>query len=246
MGGNAITPPGGNSSTSPSFWLVLLSGAVGGMVYWILQVATGVMPFGSRWYGSVPAALLVGGVAAFLGVYLLANSDTTHGELKHTLAFALVCGITWSTVIAGAKQQVISATSAVKADAAQDKTVSLQKAIVAGNSAEVSAKVSDAASAASQAVQTLSSITDDQVKAKIVDNSQEAVKTIFQAAKIDPAASIAALKTVGTTATDVGAMGVRVSVIDALSSIEKDNPALASQTAAARQALAIQSSPSSN
>jgi hypothetical protein len=211
------------------------------MVYWILQVATGIKPFGFPWYGSVPASLLVGGVAAFLGVYLLANSDTTNRwELKHTLAFALVCGITWSTVIAGARQQVVSATGAVRAETAQDKAASLQNALKSGDPTEVGAKVTDTATATVQAVQSLSSTADDQVKAKIVDNSQQAVKTISQAVTIDPAASIDALKTVGTTATNAGATGLKVSVIDALSSIEKSNPSLASQAIAARQAVEMQ------
>ena len=225
----------------PPFFLVVISGAIGGMVYWVLQVATGIAPFGFRWYGSVPAALLVGGVAAFLGVYLLANSDTTsRGDLKHTLAFALVCGIAWSTVIAGAQQQVTSATGAVRADTAQDKVASLQNALKTDNRAEVGRKVTDTAAATAHAVQSLSSTADDQVKTKIVDSSQEAVKTISEAARIDPAASIEALKTVGTNATTVGATGVRVSVLDALSTIEKNNPAVAAQAMAARQVVALQ------
>lgn len=247
MGNPPVNPPVANSATAPSLWLVILSGAVGGMVYWILQVATGISPFGFRWYGSVPAALLVGGVAAFLGVYLLANSDTTsRGELKHTLAFALVCGITWSTVIAGARQQVTSATGSVRADAAQDKAASLRSSINNGNREEVSARVTDTALAASQAVQTLSSTTDDQVKTRIVDNSQEAVKTIAEAAKIDPAGSIEALKTLGTNATNAGATGIRVSILGALMGIEKSNPEFAPQATAARQALTMQETPPIN
>ncbi len=165
--GTGVVSPVVRSTIGPSFLLVVLSGAVGGMVYWVLQAATGIAPFGFRWYGSVPAALLVGGVAAVLGVYLLANSDTTsRAQLIHTLSFALVCGITWSTVIAGAKQQVISATGVARADTAQDKAASLQNALKNGNRTEVSAKVSDTAAAAAQAVQSLPSTTDDQRESK--------------------------------------------------------------------------------
>ncbi len=84
------------------------------------------------------------------------------------------------------------------------------------------------------------------VKAKIMDNSQQAVKTISEAAKVDPAGSINALKAVGTTATAAGATGVRISVLDALTGIERSNPSLAPQAMAARQALAMEATPPPN
>lgn len=226
--------------TAPAF-LVLLSGAVGGLVYWVLQVATGISPFGFPWYGGIPASLLVGGVAAFLGVYLLANSDTTsRWEIKHTLSFALVCGMTWSTVLAGAKQQVASVTGSVKADTSQNQTTSLQNSLNSGDRTEVSAKLPDVGQAAAQAMQALSSTADDQVKTKILANSQDAVKTIIAASKVDPAKGIDALRTVGTNATGASASGIRLSVVDALTSIEKTNPELAQQAMAARQAVTTQ------
>jgi hypothetical protein len=100
---------------------VVLAGIVGGLVYWVLMRITGVKPLGLDWYAGVPASLLLGGVAAFLAVYLLANSHTSQpAELKHSVAFALVCGIVWSPIIDTAKQTVLSAVAAKNGDAAKN------------------------------------------------------------------------------------------------------------------------------
>src|SRR5439155_25441337 len=96
---------------------VALSGAVGGLVFWVLMRITGVNPFGWRWYAGIPTSLLLGGAAALLGGYLVATSDTSQAaELNHTLAFAVVCALVWSPVIDAAKQTALGAFAAKHAD----------------------------------------------------------------------------------------------------------------------------------
>jgi membrane associated rhomboid family serine protease len=83
---------------------VMIAGAVGGLTSWLLQWLAGLTPFQKPAIFGIPALVVVGAVAAVLGVYLIANSDTT--ELRHTLAFALVCGVFWQPVFDAAKLYV--------------------------------------------------------------------------------------------------------------------------------------------
>ena len=73
-----------------SLLYVAIAGAVGGFTSWLLQWLAGLAPFQKPASEGIPALIVVGGVAAVFGVYLLANSNIR--ELPHTLAFALLCG----------------------------------------------------------------------------------------------------------------------------------------------------------
>jgi hypothetical protein len=48
-------------------------------------------------FWTVPAVMLLGGLSAALGVYLVANSDTA--ARAHTLSFAVAWGIIWQPEI---------------------------------------------------------------------------------------------------------------------------------------------------
>lgn len=75
---------------------VLGVGAIGGALSWVFAVTIGVPPVLSHWWLAVPAAMLLGAGAAYIGVYLLASSDTA--QVHRCLAFALLCGVAWKPV----------------------------------------------------------------------------------------------------------------------------------------------------
>src|SRR3954469_16917221 len=205
--------------------LVVLGGAIGGLVYWVLMRTTGVKPLGLDWYAGVPASLLLGGVAAFLGVYLFANSDTSQPtELKHTLAFALVCGIVWSPIIDTAKQTVLSAVAAKNADAAKNSAEELGKAVASGSSAGVEQEITKTVQTTTDAVNSLPSVTNDDVKRKIISDSQAAVGSLVGASQKAPDASIDALSKIGKQAASAGDPKLTRLVLDGLQRVQTASP----------------------
>ena len=83
--------------------LVLVAGAIGGFLSWIYAQTFG-EAMALVWYLAVPASMLFGTGAAFIGVYLLANVDTS--ALLRCLAFALLCGFLWMPVFDAGKALV--------------------------------------------------------------------------------------------------------------------------------------------
>lgn len=75
---------------------VLGVGAVGGALSWVFAITIGVRPVLNQVWLAVPATMLLGAGAAYIGVYLLASSDTA--QVHRCLAFALVCGVAWKPV----------------------------------------------------------------------------------------------------------------------------------------------------
>jgi len=222
----------------PSSIRVVLSGMIGGLVFWVLMRITGVQPLGLNWYAGVPASLLFGGVAGFLGVYMLANSDTSQGpKIKHTFAFALVCGIVWSPVIDTAKQTVLSAVAAKNAGSAKDSAKALDHAVAGGSSAAVEQQIAKTAQTTSDAVMSLSSVTNFEVKRKVQSDSQDAVGALVGASQKAPDASVTALFKIGKEAAATGNPTVTKSVLDGLQRVQTMSPASAVKAQAARQEI---------
>jgi hypothetical protein len=139
----------------PNWLKIVISGMLGGLVYWLLLRITGVNPMGLPWYEGVSASVLLGGVAAFLAVYLLANSATSSGEITHTLAFALVCGIIWSPVINTAKDTVSGVIAARNGSAAKNSAQQLGATVASGSAASLEQQITKTTQSTTDAVKTL-------------------------------------------------------------------------------------------
>jgi len=216
---------------------VVLCGAVGGLVYWTSQRVVGIHPFNLRWYAAVPASLLFGAVAGFLGVYLIANSDTSDKELRHTLAFALICGVCWNPVIEAGKQTVNAAIGASDARSAEKQVDTLQQTLKSNNTAGVKQAISTIVQTTSQAIQKLPDIHDAEVKKNIQDASQATAKTLAQAAREHPDASIAGLEELGKAAAANKDFTLVKSVAESLSEVQSVNPAASVQASQARESV---------
>ena len=82
----------------PEFWVVVC-GAAGGLLsgfYGVYVEEASPAGYGLKWLYSC----FLGMGSAFVGVFLLANSDvSSSGSLRRTLAFALMCGFAWRPVL---------------------------------------------------------------------------------------------------------------------------------------------------
>ncbi len=78
-------------------FLVILGGIIGGFVSWLLTIIADQKPVFDTPLAAIPASMLFGAVAAFIGIYLLANTDTR--AVKRCVAFAILLGLSWQFVI---------------------------------------------------------------------------------------------------------------------------------------------------
>src|SRR5579859_2406692 len=108
-----------------SLLFVAVAGAVGGFTSWLLQWLAGLAPFQKPASLGIPALIVVGGVAAVFGVYLIANSDIK--ELPHTLAFALLCGVFWQPIFDAAKLYIQHSVTERQGSQQQSMTQNLER-----------------------------------------------------------------------------------------------------------------------
>jgi hypothetical protein len=83
-------------------WIhVFTAGIVVGLIAWLIAAT---FPGYLKQVDSLPLDvakyLLGGGIAAMAGVYIIANTDTSH--FPKAVTFAALCGLSWSTVIEAA------------------------------------------------------------------------------------------------------------------------------------------------
>jgi hypothetical protein len=75
--------------------LILLFGAIGGGLSLVYAATVGQPIQGSLWV-AVPGSVVLGTFAAFIGVYVIANTDTS--DFLRCLGFSLLCGFAWKPV----------------------------------------------------------------------------------------------------------------------------------------------------
>jgi hypothetical protein len=214
---------------------VAACGGVGGLVYWLLQHAAGLDPFGWRWYAGLPTTALLGAFASVVGVYIVANSDTA--ELKHTLAFALICGLAWKPIINSATDSVTDAIHARQGDSAVSLAVELKQQAQTGTVQQVQAKATQTAETAAQLQTTLATARNEAVKTKLIHDSRQAVTALTDISAKDPRASIQGLTRIGQAAASNNQIAVSDSVVSSLQRIRKQNPALTQEADAAIAAI---------
>jgi hypothetical protein len=81
-----------------------IAGLIGGLGAWVWANIVGPPPLITNPYIAVPGYMFMGGLAGFLGVYLIAKTDPS--ARTHAIAFSLACGLFWGPVISGAEAVV--------------------------------------------------------------------------------------------------------------------------------------------
>ena len=92
--------------------LILAVGAAGGALSWLYAITIG-QPPATQGAWTIFAWMAFGMAASFLGVYLIANTDTR--AIYRCLAFALVCGFAWKPTLEAAEALVDKQASASRA-----------------------------------------------------------------------------------------------------------------------------------
>lgn len=147
--------------------LILGAGAIGGFLSWVWAATLGKPLAGSPWL-MIPASMVLGMGAAFLGVYLLANSDTR--ALMRCLAFAIACGFSWKPVYDAGDALVSQRTREQQEGTAKDLSKKAETAIRRVEKAqpsEVAPRISEAADAALEAARAAQKVDDPSVRSEV-------------------------------------------------------------------------------
>ena len=237
------TGTGINRATLISLAGVLASGAVGGLLFWIVAKWSGSsLPtvFGE---GTVVVLMFVGALAGAFGVFLLTASDL---NAIRTYIFAIICGMAWQPVLGSAQRLATNAVATNQTAQIGDRVDQIKSATNGGNSQQISAAVENTVPAVNQALNLSANVSDASKKAEIIDKSKQAISELQTTSVKAPDASVEALKSISLTATNSGESGVAIHAIETLHTIGTDaersnNPAVALKVRQSLSALAIQS-----
>jgi hypothetical protein len=237
--------PGGgiNRATLISLGGVLASGAVGGLLFWIVARWSGsALPsvFGQ---GTVFVLMFVGALAGAFGVFLLTASDL---NAIRTYVFAVICGMAWQPVLGSAQRLATNAVATNQTAQIGDRVDQIKSATNSGSSQQISNAVENTVPAVNQALSLSANVSDASKKAEIIDKSKQAINELQTTSVKAPDASVEALKSISLTATNAGESGVAIHAIETLHTIgnnaeRSNNPAVALKVRQSLSALAIQS-----
>jgi hypothetical protein len=215
------------------FFSITIAGAVGGLLGWLIsQTSSGL---DGDWYLTLPTWILGGFVAAGVGVYVIASTDTS--KMMRAIFFAALCGISWQPVLETGKSIVNKATT--------DKTVSTAKD-------EITKKVAQTTdqTATSQDIQALTnntikiaeklpSVTDPGLKDDARLTAINGIKHFKFLAQKRPDEAVNSLEEIGKRAAASGSVNLKSEVIQELSAISHDPLNIPAQVKAANALEAL-------
>ncbi|HEY7405064.1 MAG TPA: hypothetical protein VIB39_16175 [Candidatus Angelobacter sp.] len=179
---------------------VALSGAVGGLLFWVLCKYSASIPkqiIGWPWFGQVSALMFIGAIAGLFGVYLLTASQI---PAMRTYIFAIVCGLLWQPIIDQAMKSAGNVMATQQTQNVDNQAGLVKAASSSGNPDQVKAAVGAAVPAVTQAINRLSDVQDPAKNQELVNSSQKAINELQAAASTAPNSSVGALKDVGIVA----------------------------------------------
>lgn len=221
---------------------VVVGGAVGGLVAWVLQAASGgrLLPF--PWYESLPAALLLGGVAAGIGVYGLGNSDFK--DAGRVLFFAVLCGIGFRPVFIAGSDFLSGTLSQAKAQSrsseVQANTQQLNQAMARPQPQQVQTAVQKTGETTASLVQQSASVPDGELKNELHAESAKAVDAIAAAGLKAPDAFVESLYKIGLAAKQTDQTNLTLHVLGSLRQVESSGADQATKNKAQEYASEIQ------
>lgn len=178
--------------------LLAAAGGVGGLLAWFTPILAGNTVGAHISFLVAVGNVLAGAVAAIVGIYMVARTDTTH--LMHGIALALVCGIAWNPVLQtavnlfqsnAAKGDVIEAT-----DRLRESTKELTTSVNNMESGQISA-VADSAASLAETLSTVEFSKDKSIKSTAEKQINEALEAITTAGANNPNVAVEAIRKVG-------------------------------------------------
>lgn len=184
------------------FGLVIIFGGIGGFLSWIYIITVG-QPLPQTWWKAILASIALGMGAGFIGVYVIANSDTR--ALFRCLGFALLCGFSWKPVYdAGgalikqtttrqAEQQVLSLSKT-----SEKLALDLSKA----PPELLPSKINETTKTTIDLLRALPKVDNPNIRSEVQSRAHEAVTAIKNVTTQNPEEAVKALTEIGTVAVE--------------------------------------------
>lgn len=222
------------AASLPSVWRFAAAGAFGGFGAFLLGRLTGAGPFADKpAVLDLPTEVVLGAIAALFAIYLLAKSDVTAPE---TLVFAILCGLFWNPVVAGAKSYMQQyADNQATGDAASAGKMSTE--FRGQSSVESQKSIATATSQITSALKKLPDIKGASSRQAIVDSSTKVINNI-PATTASPA-NVEAIKNIGLASVKTNAPSVSVASYRRLREIAASAPSASTRTAADQAAMTL-------
>jgi hypothetical protein len=222
---------------------VIICGAVGGFLYWVLAALAGQKIANWPVHFQILAMVFVGAVAGLFGVYLLTASDL---RAMKTFIFAIVCGLVWQPILQSAKGLVANATATKQVAQLDTKTNQIKATAENGTSDQVKSDINSAASALKNVVNTLSNVQDTTKRNELLDTSKNAIDAVESGFAKAPEATVNALQDIGIESAKASQPEVTTKAIQSLNAvglnaIQKSRPDVALQAYQSIQRIGSQS-----
>lgn len=162
---------------------VLGAGSFGGLLSVLMSSTFGQpIPKATLWW--MPISVLFGMGAAFIGVYLIANTDRSNTDaLFRCIALALVFGISWNPVFESAKALYIQKQNINKSDESKQKAADAKASLAQVSSKLDSSKVVEVTSKTVNAVKDATAVGDPERLAEAKKASGELVEKLTELQK---------------------------------------------------------------
>jgi hypothetical protein len=172
--------------------------AVGGIVAWLVIGQITLLIAVPVWIEFLVSAL-VGGVASYLGVYLLANTDTK--QRSHCLAFAVACGLSWKPVVEAATTLVSKGITQNRAEADTANTKETARTLnETAAQGELPSRIDATATAATNLVNRLAEVQDTPIADTARRQVTAAIGVVEKKGEKEPMAAVQALAKVSEAA----------------------------------------------
>jgi hypothetical protein len=216
--------------------IVLLAGTAGGFASWAYGLASNNPVMGG--YLALPVSLFFGAFAAGVGVFVLANTDTT--AVGRLIFFAALCGFAWKPVIdagsAFVKQSIADRAQAQSDEAATDQAeqiVSLAASLTGASPEAVALQFQTVTASLTDAMESASEISDPKLSRQAQSNLTAAVRTLAMIAPKAPNVTIPELQKVSTAAEAIGDRKISAATTASLNLLAATNKEIASVRTAA-------------
>ena len=154
---------------------ILAFGAFGGSLSWLYAATIG-QPLQTNVLASLAASTVLGTGAAFVGVYVIANTDTR--DFLRCLGFALLCGFSWKPVYDAGSALVNQQVKISQAREVTQKATAAVAELSATPSDQLIPKLSEATVLAETSVDAVKKIDDPAAAAEASKKANLAIKEL--------------------------------------------------------------------
>lgn len=204
-------------------WIeVILVGGIGGLFSWLYPLTFG-QELVSPWYKAIPLFIAFGMGAAFIGVYVLANSDRR--DQMRCLGFALLCGFAWKFVWDSGNaliHQTFQLREEKRVVSLSEESKELARKLPTIQTDQLPAKINETTTTTIQAVQALPKIKTMEVREAVMVSTNEVISALNDIASKKPHEAVTALKELGETSIKSGEPQIVPLAINSLAAVSQD------------------------